>query len=186
MYRRIRRNKDQGSARRMSGEENTIAWEIDRLFERLTQETSAAGYHLNPDMEFTKALIAGLIENEKRYGYSSCPCRLATRNKDEDIDIICPCDYRDPDLAEYGACYCALYVSEAVLQGEKKLSSIPERRPSPENRAVKKANSSQARIEGLAYPVWRCKVCGYLCAREAPPDTCPICKAKKERFERFI
>jgi ferredoxin-thioredoxin reductase catalytic chain len=51
---------------------------------------------------------------------------------------------------------------------------------------VKKAHSSQARTEGLAYPVWRCKVCGYLCAREAPPDTCPICKAKKERFEQFI
>ena len=28
--------------------------------------------------------------------------------------------------------------------------------------------------------------CGYLCAREQPPEVCPICKAKKERFERFI
>jgi ferredoxin-thioredoxin reductase catalytic subunit len=162
------------------------AQEIDRLFERLTQETAAAGYHLNPDMEFTKTLIAGIIKNEKRYGYSSCPCRLAVRNKDEDIDIICPCDYRDPDLAEHGACYCALYVSDAVLKGEKTLSSIPERRLPPEERAAKKSPSLKARVEGLAYPVWRCRVCGYLCAREMPPDTCPICKAKKERFERFI
>jgi ferredoxin-thioredoxin reductase catalytic chain len=38
----------------------------------------------------------------------------------------------------------------------------------------------------LAYPVWRCKVCGYICARDEPPDLCPICKASKERFERFI
>jgi len=38
----------------------------------------------------------------------------------------------------------------------------------------------------LAYPVWRCKVCGYLCAREEPPEQCPVCKAKKERFERFM
>jgi rubrerythrin len=28
-------------------------------------------------------------------------------------------------------------------------------------------------------------VCGYLCAREHPPGVCPICKAKRERFERF-
>jgi len=35
-------------------------------------------------------------------------------------------------------------------------------------------------------PVWRCKVCGYLCAREQPPGICPICKATRERFERFV
>jgi rubrerythrin len=29
-------------------------------------------------------------------------------------------------------------------------------------------------------------VCGYLCARDEPPETCPVCKAKKERFERFV
>jgi rubrerythrin len=34
-------------------------------------------------------------------------------------------------------------------------------------------------------PVWRCTVCGYLCARESPPDQCPICKVTKDRFERF-
>jgi ferredoxin-thioredoxin reductase catalytic subunit len=170
----------------MSSEENMTAQAIDRLHERLSQEATAAGYHLNPDTEFTKALIAGLIENEKRYEYGSCPCRLAARNKDEDIDIVCPCDYRDSDLAEYGACYCALYVSDAVLKGEKTLSSIPERRLPPEERAAQKAPSPQAHINGLAYPVWRCKACGYLCAREVPPDICPICKAKKERFEQFI
>jgi rubrerythrin len=34
-------------------------------------------------------------------------------------------------------------------------------------------------------PVWRCRVCGYLCARNEPPDICPICKVTKDRFERF-
>ena len=38
----------------------------------------------------------------------------------------------------------------------------------------------------LSQPVWRCKVCGYLCAREHPPEVCPICKVPKERFERFM
>lgn len=170
----------------MSSEKSELLREIDLYYDRLIKEAAASGYYLNPDTEFTKTLIAGLIENEKRYGYGSCPCRLATRNKDEDVDIICPCDYRDPDLAEHGACYCALYVSEAVMKGEKKLSSIPERRLPPEERAPKKPPSSRARIEDLAYPVWRCKVCGYLCAKETPPEICPICKAKKERFEQFL
>ncbi|MDT8396896.1 MAG: ferredoxin:glutaredoxin reductase, partial [bacterium] len=46
--------------------------------------------------------------------------------------------------------------------------------------------STDVRADVLAYPVWRCKVCGYLCAREHPPGKCPICKADKDRFERFM
>ncbi|MGQ9535427.1 MAG: rubredoxin-like domain-containing protein, partial [bacterium] len=29
-------------------------------------------------------------------------------------------------------------------------------------------------------------VCGYLCARNSPPEICPICKAKSDRFEKFL
>ena len=43
-----------------------------------------------------------------------------------------------------------------------------------------------ALAESIKIPVWRCKVCGYLCAREQPPEVCPICKVKKDRFERFL
>jgi ferredoxin-thioredoxin reductase catalytic subunit len=160
--------------------------EIDKLYERLNREAEASGYHLNPDMVHTKDLVEGLLVNEKRYGYWACPCRLAEGVKEEDLDIICPCDYRDPDLNDYGTCYCALYVSQAVLKGEKKLGSIPERRPSLEERKRTKSKSMAESVSSLPLPVWRCKVCGYLCAREDPPEVCPICKAKKERFERFV
>ena len=34
-------------------------------------------------------------------------------------------------------------------------------------------------------PVWRCTVCGYLCARPDPPRKRPICHVDKDRFERF-
>jgi ferredoxin-thioredoxin reductase catalytic subunit len=159
--------------------------EIDKLYERLKKEAEAGGYHLNPDVEFTKALVRGLLVNEQRYGYWACPCRLAAGRKADDLDIICPCDYRDPDLNQFGTCYCALYVSDEVLKGEKKLQSIPERRLPAEER--KKAQKTvTATISSLLLPVWRCKVCGYLCAREEPPGICPVCKAKKDRFERFI
>ena len=48
--------------------------EIDRLYEKLKKEAEAGGYHLNPDVEFTKALVKGLLTNEERYGYQACPC----------------------------------------------------------------------------------------------------------------
>ena len=93
--------------------------EIDRIYNILKNEAESGGYFLNPDVEFTKNLVRGLLKNEHRYGYRACPCRLASGKKEEDLDIICPCIYRDPDLNDFGACYCALYVSEAVVHGKK-------------------------------------------------------------------
>jgi ferredoxin-thioredoxin reductase catalytic chain len=158
--------------------------ELQKLYGRLDKEAEDAGYHLNPDMEHTKDLVRGLLINERRYGYRACPCRLASGEKADDLDIVCPCDYRDQDVEEYGACYCGLYVSESVLQDEKGVEPIPERRPPPEER--KRTAQRPVTISSLPLPVWRCRVCGYLCAREGPPGVCPVCKAKKDRFERFI
>lgn len=158
--------------------------EVQALYDRLRQEAEASGYHLNPDEGFTKELVRGILVNEKRYGYWACPCRLASGKREEDLDIVCPCDYRDPDLSQYDQCYCALYVTEEVLKGKKSTGPIPERRPPAEKRVEERP--PEKAISELPFPVWRCRVCGYLCAREEPPEACPICKAKKERFERFI
>jgi ferredoxin-thioredoxin reductase catalytic subunit len=79
--------------------------EVDRLYEKLKKEAEAGGYHLNPDVEMTRALVKGLLTNEKRYGFQACPCRLASGRKEEDLDIVCPCDYRDADVVEFDACY---------------------------------------------------------------------------------
>jgi ferredoxin-thioredoxin reductase catalytic chain len=172
----------------MNSAEEPTAEEIDRVYDKLKRETEASGYRLNSDVAFTKDLVRGLLVNEKRYGYRACPCRLAAGKRAEDLDIICPCDYRDPDLNDYDACYCALYVSLAALAGEREVRSIPERRSSPEDRRKSPPPSSAPpkAIFSLPLPVWRCRVCGYLCAREGPPEICPICKVKKERFEKFI
>jgi rubrerythrin len=107
-------------------------------------------------------------------------------SKDEDLDIICPCDYRDGDVVKYGACYCALYISRALLEGKQTPQSIPESRPTRSERRKKAARPVEMNWGKLPLPVWRCKVCGYLCARDGPPDVCPVCKAGKDRFERFI
>jgi len=171
--------------------------EIEAVYQRLYREAEASGYHLNPDVEFTKDLVEGLLINERRYGYWNCPCRLSNGSREADLDIICPCDYRDADIAEYGACYCALYVNEQILKGRQKARSIPERRPK-ERSGMKDVQTEKPAVLAqtpspsgpafprLSVPVWRCKVCGYLCGREGPPERCPICKVPKERFERFM
>lgn len=158
---------------------------VDRLHAKLDREAEAAGYHLNLDLEFTKDLVRGLLVNEGRYGYQACPCRLASGEKSEDLDIICPCDYRDADLDEFGACYCALYVSEEIAQGEKEAEPVPERRGSEPGPAADEHEEELVGFTRSGVLVWRCKVCGYLCARPQPPLKCPICKADRDRFERF-
>lgn len=165
----------------MNGDTTVTEKEVEDLYQRLGREAGQGGYNLNPETEVTMELVQGLLVNEKRYGYGACPCRLASGNYRDDLDIICPCDYRDRDLTDFGTCYCGLYVSKAVVRGEQKVDPIPERRPSPGER-IQELNHKNS----LTLPVWRCRVCGYLCARNEPPEVCPICKAKKERFERFM
>ncbi|HPJ14111.1 MAG TPA: ferredoxin-thioredoxin reductase catalytic domain-containing protein [Spirochaetota bacterium] len=156
--------------------------EAEDLYKKIKSAADSGGYILNPDNSFTLALIEGLIVNEKRYGYQACPCRLASGTKNEDLDIICPCDYRDQDINEFGACYCALFVNRAIADGKQKLLPVPERR----NPDKKDSSTETVSASNLKYPIWRCTVCGYICARTNPPEICPICKVPKERFEIFM
>ena len=72
--------------------------EVLDLYERLNEDAEAGGYHLNPDREFVLMLVEGLNTNQGRYGYILCPCRMGEGVREADLDIICPCDYRDADL----------------------------------------------------------------------------------------
>ena len=65
---------------------------------------------------------------------------------------------------------------------------IPERRPDPEELERARADRGEAPRGGAQEgksAVWRCRVCGYLAARESAPRVCPICKAGQDRFEPF-
>ena len=176
---------------------------IDQLRLRAEADAKTSGCYIVPDKELLQGFLEGLQTNEQRYGYPSCPCRLASGILEYDRDIICPCDYRDPDVAEYGACYCRLYVSKDVAEGKKELPSVPERRPlDKQARAFqaasmpKPAKPAEEKLQGkseekkeeaeelieIKPKLWYCKQCGYVVYREDPPYVCPICKAKREMF----
>ena len=158
---------------------------IKEIEAELIAQAEQDGYTLNPDREMLEDIIEGLAINEEKLGYWSCPCRIASGDRLADFDIICPCEYRDPDLEEYGRCYCALYVNQKYIDAGMPTDPIPERRPETDvveesQDAEDSAHKSEGEIK-----VWRCQVCGYLCARSEPPRICPICRAKQERFEKF-
>ena len=102
---------------------------VEQYHEVLKKFTPKPGLILNNDWEIVKPLLLGLLTNGKRYGYRSCPCRPAAGVMEKDRDIVCPCVYAKPDIEEYGACYCWLYVSEDWNAGKVPHVQVPERRP---------------------------------------------------------
>jgi ferredoxin-thioredoxin reductase catalytic chain len=135
--------------------------------EAMERSLEKRGYYFNPDRSYTEPLLESLRTNQQRYGYPFCPCRLATGDREQDRDAICPCDVRDQDVFEHGTCYCGLYVSREVAMEKKPIATIPERRgtaPEPNK-------------------LWRCNTCGYLCLRPTPPDVCPVCGVTRDRFQ---
>ncbi len=101
------------------------------LYDMLRKVQEPKGYFFNKDYELVLDLLKSLLVNKERYGHMSCPCRLASGDKERDRDIICPCVYRIQDVEEYGTCFCGLYVSRDWNEGRIAKRYVPERR-SPE------------------------------------------------------
>jgi ferredoxin-thioredoxin reductase catalytic subunit len=103
--------------------------DVEQLYEMLKKAQEKKGYFFNKDKEKVFELLQSLLTNKDRYGYMACPCRLASEDREWDKDIICPCIYREPDVAEYGSCYCNLYVSSEWNEEKILHQYVPERRP---------------------------------------------------------
>jgi len=99
------------------------------LYDKLKKVQEPKGYYFSNDHERVMELLDALLVNKERYGYMVCPCRLASGDRENDRDIICPCEYREPDVAEFGSCYCNLYVSKEWNEGKTDEEYVPERRP---------------------------------------------------------
>jgi ferredoxin-thioredoxin reductase catalytic chain len=103
--------------------------EVEKLYEMLKKAQEPKGYCFNRDKQRVFELLEALLVNKNRYGYMSCPCRLASGDREKDKDIVCPCVYRVHDVEEYGSCYCSLYVSRAWNEEKIRHVYVPERRP---------------------------------------------------------
>jgi len=106
-----------------------------RLYETLKKIQEPKGFLFNRDKNWVMEILHDLLVNKERYGYMTCPCRLASGNREQDRDIVCPCAYREADVKEYGSCYCSLYVSREWNEERIEHLYVPERRP-PEKMGI--------------------------------------------------
>jgi len=102
--------------------------DVRTYVERISQRNE---WRLHDNHDGTlEMLIEGLLENFNRLGYFNCPCRDSQEDPSLDRDIICPCRYAEPDIKEFGHCYCALYFDPG-FDFAKPITMIPERRIEP-------------------------------------------------------
>ena len=70
-------------------------------------------FQVNSDKNKVKTLLEGIRNNEKNHGMKYCPCRLIAKSFEEDLKLVCPCNflihetYKDK---EDGECWCGLFI----------------------------------------------------------------------------
>jgi ferredoxin-thioredoxin reductase catalytic subunit len=81
-----------------------------KAIETFTQDNE---FQLNPDADKVASLLDGVANNERNHGLKYCPCRLMTKEWEEDLKLVCPCNF--PIHETYrgnpkGECWCSLFV----------------------------------------------------------------------------
>jgi ferredoxin-thioredoxin reductase catalytic chain len=85
--------------------------QVDQLLAVWEKFAEGKTFKLNPDIEFVKTLARGELENQKNHGLKYCPCRITTGDLEEDLNLICPCNFFiQPVYRESGECWCGLFV----------------------------------------------------------------------------
>lgn len=68
-------------------------------------------FKLNPKKSNVESLAKGVLNNEKRHGMKFCPCRLRTKDREQDLKLVCPCNFKiQKTWQEKGECWCSLFV----------------------------------------------------------------------------
>lgn len=84
--------------------------QIEQMKQMYSKYAESQGFRLNPDNAIVEGVCKGLLANQRKHGARYCPCRLVTKDKEEDKKIICPCIYHKNEIKKDGHCHCGLFV----------------------------------------------------------------------------
>mgnify|MGYP001566310590 CR=1 FL=1 len=80
-----------------------------KIWQNFTEAQS--GIKLNPNIGKVRRLAKGVLENEKNHGLKFCPCRLTSGNLEEDLKLVCPCNFFiQKTWQEKKECWCGLFL----------------------------------------------------------------------------
>ena len=66
-------------------------------------------YAINPSWMMATNLKSNLCEMEATFGKRYCPCFEPSGDKGLDKKMMCPCEFVEEEIKEYGTCHCALF-----------------------------------------------------------------------------
>jgi len=70
-------------------------------------------FKLWEEEESVRTLSEGVLENMRNKGLKFCPCRITTGDREKDLKLICPCNFKSQQTwKEYGECWCGLFVKK--------------------------------------------------------------------------
>jgi ferredoxin-thioredoxin reductase catalytic subunit len=81
--------------------------------EAIERFTVGNEFKVNPDEKRVNTLLEGMLNNEKNHGMKYCPCRLIAKDFEQDLNLVCPCNFRIHETyqdKEDGECWCGLFI----------------------------------------------------------------------------
>lgn len=85
---------------------------VGKIIKEYEAYAEGKGFKLNPEKKTVEAVIKGLLEREKKFGFRYCPCRRVTGEAEEDKKIICPCVFHREEIEKDGHCLCRLFIKD--------------------------------------------------------------------------
>ena len=93
------------------------------LYERVVDPM---GYKFTPDEEMVDFLLEQEVKLEQDHGAPFCPCQLRPGNREEDMQIVCPCiPFHREHFDKMKRCWCGLFVHKDVTDPD----SLPQLPP---------------------------------------------------------
>ncbi|WP_331775252.1 ferredoxin-thioredoxin reductase catalytic domain-containing protein [Sulfurospirillum sp. 1612] len=80
-------------------------------------------YALNPSWMMSTNLKIWLSEMDATFGKRFCPCFEPSSDADLNKKMLCPCEFIEDEIAEYGTCHCALFGKKDLSKEGWKASS---------------------------------------------------------------
>ena len=70
-------------------------------------------FMVNPDRARLETLFEGIFNNERNHGLKYCPCRLICKEFEEDLKLVCPCNFLVHETykgVDKGECWCGMFI----------------------------------------------------------------------------
>ena len=94
----------------------------DDFLKSIQEFTEGNEFMVNPDRAKVDLLLEGIFNNERNHSLKYCPCRLMAKEFDEDLKIVCPCNFLIHETykgVDKGECWCGLFIKRQKISEVK-------------------------------------------------------------------